>query len=178
MAEKSWQDEVRESAHRIWLAGLGALALAEQEGSKLFTELVQRGEKYETENKQRMKEAVSGARSATADATAQAKEAAAQAKEQARRIADAAREMWGKTSESVEQSMAKAFEKMGVPSRDEIQALSSRVAELTLAVERLRGASPGSGSGAAGEPVPPPAAPKILTEDDVTTTPDDVTTLP
>ena len=179
MADKNWQDDVRESAHKIWLAGLGALALAEQEGSKLFGELVTRGERYETEGKEHLKEAVRGARE---EAKSAATDAASQAREQARRIADAAREMWGRTSEGVDQSVAKALEKVGIPSRDEIQALSRRVTELTLAVERLRThpAPPGprapeGAGGETGHPSPIPG--KITTEDDVTTT-NDVTTLP
>ena len=34
---------VRESTHQIWLAGLGALSLAEDEGGRLFKALVKRG---------------------------------------------------------------------------------------------------------------------------------------
>jgi len=35
--EKNTQDDLKDSVHRIWLAGLGALAAAEEEGSKLFS---------------------------------------------------------------------------------------------------------------------------------------------
>jgi hypothetical protein len=35
---------IRDSAHVIWLAGLGAFAKAQQEGSKLFDSLVKEGE--------------------------------------------------------------------------------------------------------------------------------------
>ena len=45
-------DTVRESAHRIWLAGLGALAAAEEEGNKVFRGLVERGEKFEERRRQ------------------------------------------------------------------------------------------------------------------------------
>ena len=34
------------AAHKIWLAGLGALASAEEEGGKLFERLVRRGRAY------------------------------------------------------------------------------------------------------------------------------------
>ncbi|MGB5658402.1 MAG: phasin family protein, partial [Thermoanaerobaculia bacterium] len=38
------QNEVVQSAQKIWLAGIGALATAEEEGSKLFNSLVKKGE--------------------------------------------------------------------------------------------------------------------------------------
>jgi len=153
MATKSWQDEVRESAHKIWLAGLGALAVAEQEGSKLFSELVQQGERYEEQTKQRTRDAVEGAQGVASDAA-----------ERARKVADSARqaaqELWGKAGTGVDESVARVLQKVGVPTRDEIAALSRRVEELTRAVERLRGTESAS------------PLPRIVTEDDVTTTQD------
>src|SRR5947199_8160928 len=49
--EKNAQEELKESVHRIWLAGLGALAAAEEEGSKLFSRLVDRGRDVEAKGK-------------------------------------------------------------------------------------------------------------------------------
>ena len=49
--KESVPDEFRKSAHRIWLAGLGALSAAEEEGSKLFHMLVDRGTEYEAKGK-------------------------------------------------------------------------------------------------------------------------------
>ena len=46
--KKDTKSELAESAHKVWLAGLGALAAAEEEGGKLFTSLVSRGKKYES----------------------------------------------------------------------------------------------------------------------------------
>ena len=43
--------EVRESARKIWFAGLGALSAAEEEGSKLFRSLVEKGEQYEAKGR-------------------------------------------------------------------------------------------------------------------------------
>ncbi len=48
------QNEVVQSAQKIWLAGIGALATAEEEGSKLFNSLVKKGEGYEAQGKQRV----------------------------------------------------------------------------------------------------------------------------
>ena len=52
--KKNVPTDVRESAHKIWLAGLGALSVAEDEGSKLFKRLVKEGEGFEKRGKDRM----------------------------------------------------------------------------------------------------------------------------
>jgi len=44
-------EKVKESANQIWLAGLGAYAKAEEEGTKLFDNLVHDGEKIETKTR-------------------------------------------------------------------------------------------------------------------------------
>ena len=49
--EKNVQEELKDSVHRIWLAGLGALAAAEEEGNKLFSRLVDRGRDVESKGK-------------------------------------------------------------------------------------------------------------------------------
>ena len=49
--ERNVQDEIKESVHRIWLAGLGALAAAEEEGGKIFSRLVERGRDVESKGK-------------------------------------------------------------------------------------------------------------------------------
>ena len=61
---KKVQVEIKESVHKIWLAGLGALAAAEEEGAKVFNSLVERGEVYENRGKEeltKVKERVEGA---------------------------------------------------------------------------------------------------------------------
>ena len=51
------QDELMGSAHRVWLAGLGAMAMAEQESNKLFKALVERGESVEVSGKETVEKA-------------------------------------------------------------------------------------------------------------------------
>ena len=52
--EKKVYEDMRESAHKIWLAGLGALAKAEEEGTKVFHNLVEAGEKFEARGKKQL----------------------------------------------------------------------------------------------------------------------------
>src|SRR5262245_10623971 len=46
--------KIKESAHEIWLAGLGAFALAGEEGGRLFRSLVKKGQGMEKVNKTRI----------------------------------------------------------------------------------------------------------------------------
>ncbi len=196
MAKKNWQGDVRESAHKIWLAGLGALATAEQEGSKLFKTLVEQGERYEAEGKQKLKEAKKDAEAASS----RAKKVAEETADRARRAAEGA---WEQIGGAFDDKLAKTLHRIGVPTREEINALSRRIEELTRAVERARakkGSKPSGGGGgtgstgggarkpAAGAASKPAAtskaaaasagAPEISTTKDVVTTTADVVTRP
>jgi poly(hydroxyalkanoate) granule-associated protein len=110
---KNLQDELKESAHRIWLAGLGALAAAGEEGTKVFDRLVDRGREYETRGRDEARKQYEGARS-TAD------------------------ELWGTWSGKLDEAVTNALQRMGVPSRDEIRNLTQRVEELNAKVEMLK----------------------------------------
>jgi len=41
--KKDPQNDLTQSAHKIWLAGLGAVAMAEEDGGKLLKSRVERG---------------------------------------------------------------------------------------------------------------------------------------
>lgn len=139
--------DVRESAHKIWLAGLGALKVAEEEGSKLFKTLVEQGERFESAGKERLKEAKRGADEAAERARRVAEETAGRA----RRAAEGAREQIGG---ALDDTLAKALHRIGVPTREEIAALSRRIEELTRAVERVQVPR----AAKAAKPPDPPAA--------------------
>lgn len=191
MAKKNWQGDVRESAHKIWLAGLGALAVAEEEGSKLFKTLVEQGERFEAEGKQKLKEAKKDAE----QASGRAKKVAEETADRARRAAEGA---WEQIGGAFDDKLAKALHRIGVPTREEINALSRRIEELTRAVERARGKQGSKPSGNSGGGAKKPAAgaaskaaaaaktgaasaaaaPDISTTKDVVTTTADVVTRP
>lgn len=106
---KKLQDELAESAHRIWLAGLGALAAAEQEGTKVFNRLVDRGKEVESRGKQQFQDARGRAENA-----------------------------WSGMGDKVDEKVTAALHRLGVPTREEIQDLTRRVEELNAKVEQLR----------------------------------------
>lgn len=118
--EKKLQDELKDSAHRIWLAGLGALAAAEQEGVKVFNRLVDRGRDVETRGKGDFQETVDRAKTHL---------------DQAKTRAESTVEGWGG---KIDEAVTSALHRMGVPTRDEIRTLTQKVEELTAKVEHLR----------------------------------------
>ena len=112
-------DDMRDSAHKIWLAGLGALAKAEEEGTKVFNTLVEAGEEFEARGKKRLK-LVKGR---IDDAR------------------DAAESKIEKLGDSLDDKVADAVQRLGVPSRNEIQRLTKRVEELNSKVDKIKPAS-------------------------------------
>jgi poly(hydroxyalkanoate) granule-associated protein len=114
------QDDVKETAHRIWLAGLGALAAAEEEGTKLFSRLVDRGRDVESRGKVEVDKVV----------------------DQAHKVVDKAKTRasgtWEDLGGKVDDTIAAALHRLGVPTREEIRNLTQRVEELNAKVELLR----------------------------------------
>lgn len=108
---------VIDSAHQIWLAGLGAFVKTEREGSRFFEALVEEGEEVE----------------------ATIKHAASKKVE---RIKGKATDKWNKLEEVFQRRVARAINRLGVPSNDDIQGLYRQVEELDQNVNelaRLRG---------------------------------------
>ena len=114
--DKNVQDEIKDSVHRIWLAGLGALAAAEEEGSKLFSRLVDRGRDVEAKCKVEVDKLKTEA-------------------EKVRSKAESTFESWGG---KFDETLTSALHRLGVPTRDEIRNLTQRVEELNAKVESLK----------------------------------------
>ena len=118
--DKNLQEDLKESAYRIWLAGLGALAAAGEEGAKAFTRLVDRGREAESKSKDDLK--------AQAD----------KAKEQFDKAKGKAEGQWEEWSEKLDEVLTRSLHRLGVPTRDEIHTLTQRVEELTAKIEGLK----------------------------------------
>lgn len=119
-SKKKLQDEIKESAGNIWLAGLGALRVAEQEGSRLFNTLVEEGQKFSERSGE------------------EADKAKARAREAGEKARSGVEEGWSRIEQGVDRAVTETLGAMGVPTRSEVEALSRRIEELTVAVERLR----------------------------------------
>ena len=121
-------DPIKDSAHQIWLAGLGAFAKAQQEGTKVFEALVKEGVGMQKKTQSAAEESISQAQSRLAG---MASELGARASGQ-----------WGKLENIFEDRVARALEKLGVPAAAEVAALKARVDELEA---QLRCADRGTG---------------------------------
>jgi polyhydroxyalkanoate synthesis repressor PhaR len=107
---------IRESAQQIWLAGLGAFALAEQQGGKLFQSLVKKGHDVEKTNKARVEKMIG----------------------KAEKIRENANKAIERITSPFPGGVSTALHRLGIPTRKEIVTLTKRVEELTKSVERTR----------------------------------------
>lgn len=121
---RNLQQDVIDSAHKIWLAGLGALSTVEDEGGKWFQQLVDRGHEVEEKGKERMGKT--------------REKVEARVKEARQRVESTVDE----AGDTLEERLTKLLHKLGVPTRTEIQRLTQRVEELNAKVDRLKGGSP------------------------------------
>lgn len=119
---------VKDSAQQIWQAGLGAFTRAQAEGSKAFEALV--------------KEGVSMQRKTQAAAEEKISEATNKMSSMATDITSKASGQWDKLENIFEDRVAKALNKLGVPSAKDVNALIARIDELNLAVQKLSGKAP------------------------------------
>jgi poly(hydroxyalkanoate) granule-associated protein len=113
---------VKESAQQIWLAGMGAFAKAQAEGKQVFDALVKEGT-----NLQKKTQAVAEERfgEVTDRMTSMADDVTAKAGKQ-----------WDKLESIFEERTAKAMKKLGVPSAKDVEALRTRIDELSAQVAR------------------------------------------
>jgi poly(hydroxyalkanoate) granule-associated protein len=113
---KELHNDIMESAHKVWLAGLGAVAMAEEEGGKFFSSLMEKGQKLEGKSREQVEKAkgtVAGMKT----------------------VAESYWETFGRT---VDDQMTAVIHRIGVPTKDEIEALTRKVEDLTVAVDNLR----------------------------------------
>lgn len=121
-AASAGTDRIKDSAQQIWLAGLGAFAKMQQEGSKAFEALVKDGVGVQRRTQQAAEETL---------AQAQARMAGF-ASEFSNRAAGG----WGKLENIFEDRVARALEKLGMPSAQEVAALQARVEALEAQLRR------------------------------------------
>jgi poly(hydroxyalkanoate) granule-associated protein len=121
-ADNPRPQSIGESAHLIWLAGIGAFAKISSEGGKLFESLVREGEQVEQRTRAAAAEAVEAVRT-------QAEETRGQAAE-----------TWDQVEQLFEDRLARTLGRLGVPGRDELQELIQRVDALQAQLDALRAA--------------------------------------
>ncbi len=112
---KAVQTEVMDSAHKVFLAGLGAVTVAGEESGKMWTELVEKGKTYEPGNAQLAKLAGS-----------------------VKNASDKAVDAVKKVNANVQGQVSAALHRIGVPTVDEIVTLTQRVETLSAGVDKLK----------------------------------------
>jgi poly(hydroxyalkanoate) granule-associated protein len=132
---------VKESAQQIWLAGLGAFAKAQEEGTKVFDSLVKEGMSIQRKTQAAAEEKIS---EATNRMTTMATDISSKASGQ-----------WDKLENIFEDRVSKVLNKLGVPSAKDIDVLAARIDELNRNVAKLNAkAGPARRSAADGAPRP------------------------
>ena len=94
------------SVEQVWLAGLGALALTEEEGSKFFHSLVKKGEVVEKKSKARLEEVVDVAKKVPATAIST-------------------------IERRTDETFKTVMQRLGIPTRKDIDLLNRRIEKLT-----------------------------------------------
>jgi poly(hydroxyalkanoate) granule-associated protein len=113
-------NSVKESAQQIWLAGMGAFSKAQAEGGKVFEALIKEGMSLQKKTQGLAEErisAVTGKMTAMADG-----------------MSNKAGAQWDKLESIFEERVAKALNKMGVPSRKDVDVLIKRIDQLSAKV--------------------------------------------
>ncbi|MFQ5611739.1 MAG: phasin family protein [Anaerolineae bacterium] len=98
-----------EAAHKVLLAGIGAVALAQDEIEDFVDKLIERGEIAEKDGRKMLKD-----------------------------VLERRRKQAKKAEGRVEKRLEELLGRMNVPSKADIDALEARVAELTKKVEELK----------------------------------------
>lgn len=114
---------VKDSAQLIWQAGLGAFSRAQAEGTKAFEALVKEGMNLQRKTQSVAEEKIS--------------EATHKMSDMATGISSKASGQWDKLESIFEERVAKALNKLGVPSSKDVSALIERIEELNKSVQKL-----------------------------------------
>ncbi|MBU1188132.1 MAG: phasin family protein [Gammaproteobacteria bacterium] len=127
-------DPLVEYGRDVWLAGLGAMSLAQQEtnkiggkalekGSKLFDQLVKEGSKLEKSTRKNVDTTADDIRGGI--------------EQRVDRVRQTAANNWDKLETVFEDRVARALGRLGVPTADEIQELINEVNHLSREVREL-----------------------------------------
>ena len=111
-----------ESAQQIWMAGVGAFTRAQGEGSKMFEALVKEGMNIEKTTRKLASGKVDAVRDAVEDRVGVVRE----------RTVDS----WDKLEKVFEDRVQRALNRLGIPGRDELNALTARVEALTSTLQK------------------------------------------
>ncbi|MFJ2323217.1 phasin family protein [Pseudomonas sp. NPDC087817] len=125
-ASTSTLSDVKSYARKIWLAGLGAYAKVGQEGSEYFQELIKAGQTVEKKGKKVVTEKLEAANAEIDDATSEVSSFKGRVEVQL-----------DKVEKAFDSRVASALNRIGIPSKHDVETLSAKLDELTALLERV-----------------------------------------
>lgn len=117
-----------ESAQQIWMAGVGAFNRAQGEGSKMFEALVAEGMTIEKTTRKLATGKVDAVRDAVEDRVGVVRERAV--------------DTWDRLETVFETRVQRALNRLGVPAREDLAELTTRVNELNAELRKLTKSAP------------------------------------
>lgn len=114
-----------ETAQQIWAAGIGALARAQGDGTDLFEALVKKGMSLESQTRKLATGKVGVVRDAVEDRVDDVREKAA--------------DTWDRMEKVFEDRVQRVLTRLGVPTREDLGALTKRVEALTAELRKQNG---------------------------------------
>ena len=114
---------IMDSAQQIWATGVKALGRAQQESTRLFEALVKEGANVEKKTRSLASGKVSAVRGSVENRVEQVKDRAA--------------DTWDRLEKVFEERVQRALVRLGVPGREELQALIQRVDQLNARLRDL-----------------------------------------
>jgi len=125
-ASTSTLSDVKSYARKIWLAGLGAYTKVGQEGSEYFQELVAAGQTVEKKGKKAVSEKLLAANAEIDGAATQVSSFKGRVEVQL-----------DKVEKAFDSRVASALNRIGIPSKHDVETLSAKLDELTALLERV-----------------------------------------
>jgi poly(hydroxyalkanoate) granule-associated protein len=113
--------DVKHAARQIWLAGLGAYSKAGQEGADYLKDLIKSGESVEKQGKKLVTEQVEAANDTVKTSVSSVKEKVEVQLDKVEKAFDA--------------RVASALNRLGIPSKKDVAALSAKLDELSAVLE-------------------------------------------
>ncbi len=151
--KNSLPQDVQEATQKVFFAGIGALSVAEEEGSKLFKKLVKKGKKYDGEARkevEQMRKQVEGqvgqVKKDVDEQTDKVMKTIDAQVERARKVADTqvgkvrkvADDTINTFEQRVQEAVTMALQSLGIPTRDEIASLRQSVKQLSKNLDALK----------------------------------------
>jgi poly(hydroxyalkanoate) granule-associated protein len=118
--------DVKSYARKIWLAGLGAYAKVGQEGSDYFQELIKAGQTVEKKGKKVVTEKLEAANAEIDEAKGEVSSFKGRVEVQL-----------DKVEKAFDSRVASALNRIGIPSKHDVETLSAKLDELTALLERV-----------------------------------------